>query len=116
MRAQTDTLTSHENSGDDGSPSAASWPLSDVLSLHGSLLAFSLKVYPGQLGQLERVLASAHTLVSSSPSSAAAAAVAPLRELVTTPLDHLSDVRSLLQLQSWPPLHAHLPHDTQKEV
>ena len=99
FQAHIATLCPKEGSADDAEGGAgAISPVTDVLELYGALLSFALKVYPGKLAQFDEVLAAAHVLLAAAPSPpAGATATRVLSSLVSRPLEHFTEVLSVLQ-------------------
>ena len=91
----------------------------DTLELYEALLKFAIGVYPAVTKHIETTLAAASALLTAAPAGLAATsprASKVLRSIVSLPLAHFSEILTLLELPSWPPLLSHLSHDMQKEV
>jgi len=100
-------------------PGVSTFEPAAMLELYEALLSFTLAAYPKRLSYIEQTLSSCLSLLEEAPKGlpASNAKVAQiLFAIVSRPLEHFSAVLLILQLESWPPLLAHLSFTKQKEV
>ena len=91
-------------------------PLSELLSLHRSLLNFAMVCHPDDTDYVNYCLSLSHDMLSAKTPSVALddKCVYELEDLLTTPLYKLSI--KVLQLKHYPDLLSHLPYSNRKSV
>ncbi|XP_020207665.1 vacuolar protein sorting-associated protein 35B isoform X2 [Cajanus cajan] len=89
-------------------------PLVGAISLHVSLLTFTLRVHPDRLDYVDQVLGSCVKKLSGKPKLDDNRATKQVVALLSAPLDKYNDIVTALTLSNYPRVMDHLDHETNK--
>ncbi|KAL2319185.1 hypothetical protein Fmac_033061 [Flemingia macrophylla] len=91
-------------------------PLVGAISLHVSLLTFTLRVHPDRLDYVDEVLGSCVKKLSGKPRLDDNRATKQVVALLSAPLDKYNDIVTALTLSNYPRVMDHLDHETNKAM
>ncbi|KAH9297731.1 hypothetical protein KI387_029413, partial [Taxus chinensis] len=91
-------------------------PLVGAISLHVSLLTFTLRVHPDRLDHVDQVLGACVKKLSGKGKVDDSRATKQIVALLTAPLEKYSDVMTALKLTNYPRVMEHLDYETNKQM